>query len=71
MCTGPVNNVKIQGAVKRKGLYVDRIVGINVTEDDLKGFLSTTVEEDSITVKKLPTKGSNWAISVGTQNNDV
>lgn len=71
ICTGQVNNEKIHGAVKKKWLYVGRIAGTEVTETDLKEFIFATVKEESITIKKLPTKGSNSSFSVGTQSDEV
>lgn len=56
---------KIQGATRRRWLYVGRIAGNNTTEKDILDYMVGLNDHDTIVVKKLPTKGSNSAFSIG------
>lgn len=68
VCSGSKTNDQpntISGATKRKWLYVGRIAGKDVKEEDVEQFLRNTDGLGDIIVKKLDTKGSNSAFSVG------
>lgn len=68
VCNGSKTNNQentISGATKRKWLYVGRIAGKDVKEEDVEKFLKNTDGLGDIIVKKLDTKGSNSAFSVG------
>ncbi|KAK9876173.1 hypothetical protein WA026_011290 [Henosepilachna vigintioctopunctata] len=56
---------KIRGALRRKWLYVGKIYGSNVTENDMKEFLRNMTNTNNFEVKKLPTQGNNYAFSIG------
>ncbi|XP_044754439.1 uncharacterized protein LOC123313565 [Coccinella septempunctata] len=55
----------IQGAIRRKWIYVGRIAGKEVTEQDMLSFLDCIEGSDLIIVKKLNTIGQNSAFSIG------
>ncbi|XP_045475290.1 uncharacterized protein LOC123681119 [Harmonia axyridis] len=49
-------NIKIKGAVKRKWLYIGRISGKEVKEDDIAEYLRDTKKCEGAIIKKLDTK---------------
>ncbi|KAL3268266.1 hypothetical protein HHI36_007390, partial [Cryptolaemus montrouzieri] len=51
-------------AYKRRWLYVGKMVGQDVSENDVKSYLGDLKEHDSVQVKKLSTESSNSAFSV-------
>jgi hypothetical protein len=55
----------ILGALRRKWLYVGRIIGNEVSENDVKDYLQNIDCHDEIIIKKLTTKGHNSAFSIG------
>jgi hypothetical protein len=55
----------ILGALHRKWLYVGRIIGNEVSENDVKDYLQNIDCHDEIIIKKLTTKGHNSAFSIG------
>jgi hypothetical protein len=64
----------ILGALRRKWLYVGRIIGNEVAENDVKDYLQNIDCHDEIIIKKLTTKGHNSAFSIGVPpkiSNDV
>ncbi|XP_044749360.1 uncharacterized protein LOC123310057 [Coccinella septempunctata] len=74
VCDGSKINDKqttISGATKKKWLYVGRIAGGDVTEEEIENFLKNTDGLGNIVVKKLDTKGSNSAFSVGLPSEEV
>lgn len=65
-CTGDVDpSSKIKGAVRKKWIYVGRIKGDDVHAEDIKQYISKLPNHDTIEVKKLPTRGTNSAFSIG------
>lgn len=58
-------NYPIQGAVRRRWIYVGKIAGKQVTEVDIKDFLKDVDGNDQIMVKKLNTLGQNSAFRIG------
>lgn len=74
MCTGSrqvTTESKVKGALRRKWLYVGRIYGPNVTENDIKEFLQDSTGTDDFDVKKLPTKGNNSSFSIGVHSDEM
>lgn len=72
LCTGNIkSDAKIKGAIRRKWIYVGSISGSDVTEDDIKNFLSHLSGYEMVDIKKLPTKGMNSAFSVGIPNDEL
>lgn len=68
ICTGTKQvtaQSKIKGALRRKWLYVGRISGNEIIEKDIMDFLQNSTGSNEFEVKKLPTKGSNSAFSIG------
>jgi hypothetical protein len=55
----------ILGALLRKWLYIGRIIGNEVSENDVKDYLQNIDCHDEIIIKKLTTKGHNSAFSIG------
>jgi hypothetical protein len=55
----------ILGPLRRKWLYVGRIIGNEVSENDVKDYLQNIDCHDEIIIKKLTTKGHNSAFSIG------
>lgn len=65
-CTrAPNTNAKVRGAIRRKWIYVGRISGANISEDDIKDYMADLQAGGGIEVRKLPTKGENSAFSIG------
>lgn len=61
----------IQGAIKRNWIYVGKIAGKEVTEENIAEFLKDVNKTRDIVVKKLNTKGQNSAFSIGITNTEV
>ncbi|KAL3265214.1 hypothetical protein HHI36_009428 [Cryptolaemus montrouzieri] len=55
----------LKGAIRKKWLYVWRIVGNSVTENDIKDFLPDLEHHNTIEVKKFDSKGHNSDFSIG------
>ncbi|KAK9880575.1 hypothetical protein WA026_011816 [Henosepilachna vigintioctopunctata] len=71
VCTGleaKSANLSIQGAVRRKWLYIGKVAGNGVAEEDILNYLKESLGNHSFVVKKLTTKGYNSAFSVGIPN---
>lgn len=65
---------RIAGAIRRKWIYVGRIVGKDVTESDIKEYLSDLKDcekFDCISIKKLDTLGSNSAFCIGLPTDEL
>lgn len=65
---------KISGAIRRKWIYVGRILGNEVSEDDIKEYLSDLKDYDRfehITVEKLKTLGRNSAFCIGLPTEEL
>lgn len=65
---------KIVGAVRRKYIYVGRITGRDVTEEDMKEYLKDLKnfkQYELISVKKLNTLGNNSAFCIGLPNDEL
>lgn len=70
ICTGSNNNCGITGALRKKWMYVGKIAGI-VKEEDIIDYLGKMEVKDGIEVRKLDTKGSNSAFSVGVASEEL
>ncbi|KAK9877337.1 hypothetical protein WA026_017731 [Henosepilachna vigintioctopunctata] len=71
VCTGleaKSADLSIQGAVRRKWLYIGKVAGNGVAEEDILNYLKESLGNHSFVVKKLTTKGYNSAFSVGIPN---
>lgn len=55
----------IKGATRRKWIYVGKIAGKEVSEEDIINYMGKIDEHENILVKKLDTKGQNSAFSIG------
>lgn len=62
-------SAKITGALQRKWMYVGRISGKDVSEEDIMDYLKQIDGHEQFLVKKLDTKGNNSAFSVGAPSN--
>lgn len=65
---------KITGAIRRKWIYVGRILGSEVSEDDIKDYLSDLKNCDKfehISVEKLKTLGKNSAFCIGLPTEEL
>lgn len=60
----PFSN-KISGAIRRKWIYVGHLAGKDVSVEDIKEYLQHKENQDKFIIKKLETKGSNSAFSIG------
>lgn len=58
-------NTTIQGAIRRRWMYVGRISGKDVTEQDISAFLKDVEGHEQIVIKKLNTIGQNSSFSIG------
>lgn len=58
-------NMTIRGAIRRQWIYVGKIAGKHVTEEDVKKFLKESKINEQVSVKKLNCLGPNSAFSVG------
>ncbi|KAL3283016.1 hypothetical protein HHI36_006173, partial [Cryptolaemus montrouzieri] len=58
------------GAAKKKWLYVGRIAGQEVLEDDLNEYLADLQDKDKVEIKKLHTKGNNSSFREGAPEGD-
>lgn len=72
LCTGiSSTDAKIKGAIRRKWLYVGKVAGKDVAEADIKHFLSNLNGHELVEVKKLPTRGTNSAFSIGIPSDEL
>nr|CAH7760551.1 unnamed protein product [Callosobruchus chinensis] len=67
-------STKICGTIRRKWIYVGRITGRDVTEEDVRDYLKdleTINGYKDIVVTKLNTHGSNSAFCIGVPNDEL
>nr|CAH7722974.1 unnamed protein product [Callosobruchus chinensis]CAH7757280.1 unnamed protein product [Callosobruchus chinensis] len=67
-------STKICGKIRRKWIYVGRITGRDVTEEDVRDYLKdleTINGYKDIVVTKLNTHGSNSAFCIGVPNDEL
>lgn len=72
ICTGTnrTNNTIIRGAAKRRWIYVGRIQGKDITEQQIEEYLGEINKNEKAEVKKLDTLGNNSAFSVGVYTDE-
>lgn len=61
----------IKGAIRRRWMYVGKIAGKNISEQDVHSFLKNIEGNELITVKKLNTLGQNSAFSIGLPSDEA
>lgn len=55
----------LQGAKKRKWIYLGKIQGKEIAVKDVEDYMKQTKEINGLQVKKLETKGENSAFTIG------
>ncbi|KAK9888912.1 hypothetical protein WA026_001133 [Henosepilachna vigintioctopunctata] len=76
VCKGVNNNTdlkknKIKGAIKKRWMYLGRVSGNEVSESDILAYMDNIPNFETIDIKKLPTKGSNSAYSIGCPSEEI
>ncbi|KAK9870073.1 hypothetical protein WA026_006168 [Henosepilachna vigintioctopunctata] len=74
VCTGVNNNTdlkknKIKGAIKKRWMYVEEYQG--TSESDILAYMDNIPNFETFDIKKLPTKGSNSAFSIGCPSEEI
>lgn len=66
ICTGTKSDESLlQGVKKRKWIYLGKVVGKTITEEDVMSYMKKTKDIKDVQVRRLQTKGENSAFTVG------
>lgn len=72
VCTGikAPKQDNIMGAPRKRWIYLGRIAG-DTSEEAISAYLSNLKTSENVIIKKLNTVESNFAFSIGAQNDDI